>query len=171
MRRILFGLICLALGVGIGWSLAKNERRPQQQPDMRTGIQKRLFMPGVARKVVVDNSRGQGRRGYEVSTDCTGAIYVRWWDNYDLDYEEWLADQEGRLIEHRKSLYDGHFPRKDILSDGAIQQVAYQEVASGIAKDNWEVVIWPARPRQDGFDGARLQDSFDKVIDFLSLSK
>ena len=169
MRKVLFALVCLVFSFGLGW-FAHRTPQPKPQHDTRTALQRNLFRLGVSERFVYPVEPAGRNVGYQIKTDCTGSLYVSFWSESNEDKEEWVADADGQVLEHRKSSFGGGFPEKRIVSD-VTQSVEYAERPSGIAKVNWSVVVLPRQATESGIDGTDLQYRFNKLVEILAQSR
>lgn len=169
MRKVLFALVCLVVGFGLGW-LAHSAPQPEPQPDTRTALQRQLFRSGDSERYVYPVEPAGRNVGYLIKTDCSGSLYVSFWSNSNEDKEEWVADANGQVREYRRSSFGGAFPVKRIIGD-VDQSVEYEERPSGIAKANWSVVVLPRQKTESGIDGVGLQERFNKLVEFLVESR
>lgn len=164
LRKSLIVLGLCAAVFAAGWVWAMYHYSPGPQSDNRTALQKQLFEPGSSKRVFYGNDSS---RGIEASTDCSGNIYIKTWDRFGEDVEEFTADPEGHLREHRQTLDSGSFPRKTVLNDNVVESIEYKEKPSGNAKGDWDVLVLPTKST-NGIDGQGHQWVFDGIIRLLT---
>lgn len=160
-----FAIALIVVAFGAGWFSAKQRYEPAPQPqiDNRTPLQKRLFRLNQTERRIETKVPWVW---YRIKTDCTGGIYVHRQENDDQD--DWIADPEGNLLEHRRTIMDGYFPRRNLYSLGVTEPIEYKEQPWGAAKANWEVVVWSTKPQKNGFDGVSHQQHFTTLLDDLA---
>ncbi len=163
--RVLVALVLCTMIFVAGWISALYKYSPGPQPDNRTALQKQLFRFGSSKRVFFGKD---GSRGIEAQTDCSGNVYLKAWERFGEDMEEFTADSQGRLREHRKTLDYGNWPRKTILNDNVVESIEYKEKPSGYAKADWDVLVLPTQVTASGIDGRRYQEEFDGLVRLLT---